>query len=384
MIDQRSPLARSATKSLKRSLLLLKSFALAISLVCSQSCYAAASSSAGTVTKSVRWHPGNYLLMLTHNSTAEIQAALPAGTKFRGIQKQYNWNDLEKPDGFHFEQIGDDLQTLRQLNKHLIVQLQYKAFFTTNGVPNSCCPKNLRGSAKPSGGYYSGTYVTKTGSLDPAIWDPAVTARLRILYKALANYLNSNKDVQALEAVCLSETSVSQTAEAMGADVMPYNSDAYATNLSYGFRELNHDLPHTVVIQYTNFGVGRDIVDQVVQLEKTYGVGLGGPDLNPVNPGLQAPNGVYQQYMNLAGDRSHPNAIPMGTAVQPMDTELAPEITYKFGKNTLHLNYIFWLNKPGYIDQVISFLSDPQKVPQSDAAGGLDARYPSSTCPFLF
>jgi hypothetical protein len=167
--------------------------------------------------------------------------------------------------------------------------------------------------------------------------------------------------------------------------VMPYSSDAYIANLSYGFRELNYDLPHTVVIQYTNFGVGLEEVPPIVQLEKASGVGLGGPDLNPVgNPGLQAPRGVYQQYINLAGDQSRPNAIPMGTAVQPLDTGTAPEQTYLFGKNTLHLNYIFWLNKSGYIDQVTQVLSDKKIVSQSDAAGGLDARYPSSTSPYLY
>jgi hypothetical protein len=382
MFNQIYQLHRSATQSLKKSLSVLKISALATFLVWSQSCYATASSSTGT--KSVRWHPGNYLLMLNHSSAAEIDAALSAGPKFRGIQKQYVWKDLERPDGFHFEEIGADLQTLRQSNKHLIIQLQCKAFFSTGGVPNSSCPANLRGSAKPGGGYYSGTYLTETHSLDPVIWDPAVTARMRYLYQALAAYLNSNKDVQALEAVCLSETSVSQTPEAMGSDVMPYSSDAYAKQLYYGFRELSDDLPHTVVIQYTNFGVGRDIVDQVVQLEKASGVGLGGPDLNPFgNRGLQAPNGVYQQYINLAGNQSRPNTIPMGTAVQPLDTDPTPEQTYLFGKNTLHLNYIFWLDKSGYVDRVTRMLSDPKIVPQSDAAGGLDSRYPSSTSPYL-
>jgi hypothetical protein len=209
-----------------------------------------------------------------------------------------------------------------------------------------------------------------------------VTARLRYLYKALAEYLNSNANVRALEAVCLSETAVSQDADAMP-DVMPYSTDAYATYLSYGFRELNYDLPHTVVIQYTNFGIGFDVVAPVVQLEKAAGVGLGGPDLNPGNPGIQAPRGVYQQYIDLAGDQYRPNAIPLGTAVQPLDTVLPPEQTYLFGKNTLHLNYIFWLNKSGYIDQVTKMLSDPTTVPQDEAAGGLDYRYPSSTRPYL-
>jgi hypothetical protein len=384
MINQISSLCRPATRPLKRKLPLLKIVTLALALLGSQSCYAISSAGAGT--KSVRWHPGNYVLVANHATSSDITSALNAGPRFRGIQKQYLWSDLERPDGFHFEEIGADLQTLRQSNKHLILQLQCKAFFVaSDGRPNSSCPANLRGSAKPGGnGYYSGTYITKTGSLDPVIWDPAVTARMRYLYKALSQYLNANANVQALEAVCLSETAVSQdpNSKAMS-NVMPYSSDAYATYLSYGFRELNDDLPHTVVIQYTNFGVGMDIVAPIVQLEKASGVGLGGPDLNPGNPGIQAPRGVYQQYINLAGDQSRPNAIPMGTAVQPPDTGPPPEQTYLFGKNTLHLNYIFWLNKSGYIDQVTRMLSDPSIVPQSDAAGGLDSRYPSSTSQYL-
>jgi len=368
---------------LKMSLSLLKTSALVFSLLSSQACYAPAISSAGAATKSVRWHPGNYVLVWPHTTTGEIDAVLKNGPKFRGIQKAYLWNDLERPDGYHFDEIGADLQTLRKSNKHLIIQLQYKAFGTTGGQPNSACPANLRGSAKPGGGYYAGTYTTVTGSTDPAIWDPAVTTRLRALYQALCRYLNSNANVQALEAVCLSETAVSQDPSAMPG-VMPYTSDAYAANLSYGFRELNNDLPHTVVIQYTNFGVGMDIVSQVVQMEKASGVGLGGPDLDPFgHPGIQPPRGVYQQYINLAGNQSRPNPMPFGTAVQPQDTDPAPEQTYLFGKNTLHLNYIFWLNKAGYIAQVNQMLSDPKVVLQSDAAGGLDARYPSCMSPYL-
>ncbi len=372
---------RPTRQTIKKSLSCLETLALVLSLLWSQSYCAPAIAYAGAVTKSVRWHPGNYVLFVDNATANEINSALQAGPKFRGIQKMYLWSDLERPDGYHFEEIGNDLQTLRQANKHLIIQLQYKAFGTTSGKPRTSCPANLRGSARP-GGHYAGTYLTKTGSLDPAIWDPAVTARLRILYKALAAYLNSNSDVRALEAVCLSETAVSQDADAMP-DVMPYSTDAYATNLSYGFRELSYDLPHTVVIQYTNFGTGFDVVAPVVQLEKAAGVGLGGPDLNPDNPGIQAPRGVYQQYIDLAGDQSRPNAIPMGTAVQPLDTFNPPAKTYLFGKNTLHLNYIFWLNKPGYIDQVTQMLSDPTIVSQSDAAGGLDSRYPSSASPYL-
>lgn len=382
MLNQIFSLHRPTTRSLKQSLSLPKTLALALSLLWSQSCYAPAISSAGAVTKSVRWHPGNYLLMLGRPTTGEINSALSANPKFRGLQKEYFWNDLERPDGYHFEEIGADLQNLRKSSKHLIIQLQYRAFGTSGGRPRSYCPANLRGSAKPGGGYYGGTYLTKTGSIDPVIWDPAVTTRLRYLYKALGQFVNSNANAQALEAVCLSETSVSQDPQHMP-DVMPYNSDAYATNLSDGFRELSYDLPHTVVIQYTNFGEGFDIVAPLVQLEKASGVGLGGPDLDPNNQGLQAPHGVYKQYIALAGDRYRPNAIPMGTAVQPQDTVLAPEQTYKFGKDTLHLNYIFWLNKPGFIDQVTRMLSDPRIVPQSDAAGGLDSRYPSSTSPYL-
>lgn len=379
------PRYQSTTKPLKRTFLVAKTFALVLSLLLSQSCFEPTAAATSTVTKSVRWHPGHYLLVFKDTDGSDITASLRDHPKFRGIQKQYCWDDLEKPDGFHFEEIGADLKTLRQLNKHLILQLQCKAFFTTaDGKPNSSCPANLRGSAKPGGGYYSGTYVTRTGSLGPVIWDPAVTARMRTLYRELAKYLNANPNVAALEAVCLSETAVSQDPDAMGSNVMPYSTDAYANNLSYGFRELSSALPNTVVIQYTNFGVGYDIIERIVQLEKAAGVGLGGPDLDPFgHTAIQAPRGVYQQYINLAGDWSRPNAIPMGTAVQMGDTDPTPEQTYLFGKNTLHLNYIFWIKKSGYIDNVTRMLSDPKIVPQNDPAGGLDSRYPSSTSPYL-
>lgn len=342
----------------------------------------ATSTVSGVSSKAVRWHPGHYVLVPTNASTSEIQSQLNACPKFRGIQKEYLWNQLENNGAWHFESISQDLKTLRLMNKHLVIQLQCKSFGVgPNHQPSTACPSNLRGSAKAGGGYYSGVYKTSTGSLDPAIWDGAVTARMKLLYKALATYLNADPNVQALEAVCLSETAVSSTAQLIAASgAKQYLPTDYLTNLTDGFKELSADLPHTVVIQYTNFSVD---YGQLVTNEKNNAVGLGGPDLDPTgHPSLQAPRGAYQQYLNMKGDQTHPNAIPMGVAVQSEDygEGNTPAHTYTFGKDTLHLNYIFWLHSPAYIGQVIQMLNN---LPQGDPAGGLDARYPASTTPYL-
>ncbi|HMY52450.1 MAG TPA: hypothetical protein PK671_05835, partial [Candidatus Obscuribacter sp.] len=54
--------------------------------------------------------------------------------------------------------------------------------------------------------------------------------------------------------------------------------------------------------------------------------------------------------------------------------------TLRFAQQ-LKLNYVFWIQRSGYIEIVEEVLKDPSVVKQSDPAGGLVARYPLSVLP---
>lgn len=110
---------------------------------------------------------------------------------------------------------------------------------------------------------------------------------------------------------------------------------------------------------------------------------MGGPDINLYSRGLNDPKaGVYQYYDSLAG------YVPLGAAVQSQDYTYSKgekydgefetpsvEQIYRFGKDRLHLNYIFWLIKPGYFEKVMVMMNRAD-FPK-DAAGGLNAELPS-------
>ena len=79
--------------------------------------------------------------------------------------------------------------------------------------------------------------------------------------------------------------------------------------------------------------------------------------------------------------------MPLGAAVQQNDYtqkvafrgspgETTIKEIYEFGRNKLHLNYIFWGVRRGYFEKVQALLADPT-FPQ-DPAGGLASEFPQS------
>ena len=333
--------------------------------------------------KAAEWHPGHYLYI----GTAGIDGSkFSLSSKFRGVEKLYTWEQLEPSEGnYQFGAIHSDLQTLKRLNKHLIVQFQAKAFGHSGSRPNNCTPSDLKGSQKAGGGQFRGTYVNGTGALDPVFWDPAVRARLHRLYVHLGQYLSADANASALESVCLSESAVSQSPQNLSTqNIFTYSEAAYIAALTDGFTALNAALQHATVIQYTNFissGAGESAaLRSLVSNERAAGVGLGGPDLCPPqygHPSMQAPNGVYGLFPGQS------NAIPLGIAVQSSDAVGEPQVTFRFGRDQLKLNYIYWLDRSGYIEQVAAMLNNSNVVPTGDPAGGLNSRYPASITPLL-
>ncbi|MCX7016337.1 MAG: glycoside hydrolase, partial [Candidatus Sumerlaeota bacterium] len=145
-----------------------------------------------------------------------------------------------------------------------------------------------------------------------------------------------------------------------------------------GMIAMKKAFPHTVVIQYTNFP--REALEDLTRFQSENGVGLGGPDIRPYDlTGVGNPQtGIFRLYPRVEG------VAPLGAAVQssdyvmkrkggPFDPTPVNEI-YEFSRDTLHLNYIFWLNKKGYFEKVVEMMNDPS-FPK-DPAGGLNAELP--------
>jgi hypothetical protein len=164
------------------------------------------------------------------------------------------------------------------------------------------------------------------------------------------------------------------------ANAMAYTADKYTRSVEAGMQALKDAFPHTVVMQYVN--MPPESIQPLSEYAKAHRIGFGGPDIYPFDPVLNDPQrGVYRLYAALAG------AVPLGAAVQQNDYtqrgafrgppgETPVKEIYEFGRDKLHLNYIFWGTRRGYFEKVQALLDDPS-FPK-DPAGGLDARYPAS------
>ena len=92
-------------------------------------------------------------------------------------------------------------------------------------------------------------------------------------------------------------------------------------------------------------------------------------------------SGAYRLYALLSG------IVPLGAAVQQNDYtqkaafrgpagETPVKEIYGFGRDKLHLNYIFWATRPGYFDKVLAMMAAPS-FPK-DPVGGLDSNVPTA------
>ena len=352
-----------------KSLLGLGAIVLAIS-ACASDLKAAGDTAKTPLAKGVKWHPGHYMMVKTAATQKEY-----VHPSFLGIQKFYYWKNLEPAQGrYDFSEIKSDLAFLGKHGKRLVIQIQTKAFGEGANVAPACL-KNPE--------FGGGLYKTTTGSYNPVIWNDKVNARLLALYRALGKEFNSDP---YLEAVVIPETAPSSSI-ARGTPqpgVEPFTIRKFVDALKIGMKTLKDAFLNTVVIQYTNFPP--EALQELTDYQKEIGVGLGGPDIRPYDTGLSGSSkGVYRFYPQLSG------IVPLGTAVQsedyvrktrkgPLDPTPVNEI-YEFGRDKLHLNYIFWLDKPRYFDKVEAMMKSPW-FPK-DPAGGLDARCPKTIAPRL-
>ena len=314
----------------------------------------------------VKWHPGHYSLV----SDEKVPREQYIQGKFLGLQKKYSWKTLEpQKDQYDFSEIKSDLDYLQKHGKRLVIQLQTKDF----GQDNTNAPPYLNSKE-----FNGGLYRTSTGSLNPVIWNEKVAERIEALYKALGKAFDKEP---FLEAVVIPETAVSSDIQRKDQEgIEHFTNEKYAGALKKQMKVLKEAFPSTVVIQYTNFP--KEVLKDLTDFQKDNCIGLGGPDINLYAKGLNDPRtGIYQYYDSLAG------SVPLGAAVQAQDYSYSktnrypagfvkPTVqqTFNFAKDSLHLNYIFWLISPAYFNKVIDMMDSPD-FPK-DAAGGLDARLP--------
>jgi len=349
-------------------------------------------STTAATSKSARWHPGNYILLGFGSSDENVKYWLNYSPLFRGVQVTYKWKDLEpSKNQYDFSSIKRHMQLAKNAHKYLWVQIQYKGF---SANPYEVCPTYLVGSPKPGGGNYSAffTFPKQSGQLakQPALWDPAVEARVEALLSRMGEALSADPNISALEGVNTPESTNPGKPEvvAQQPNVMPVDKDRSNQHIIDRAKAFNKSFPHTQVICFMN-GImpTASVPDNRAMVTKLIpeGIGFGGPDLRRWDSNLVGK--VYSQCPFLAGKVSMGFAVQWTDTMHPSkggalvnDTIENVRDTYALAKE-LGLNYVFWQNRPGYINLVQQHLNSPEiKV---DPAGGLVKKYPASLTPYL-
>jgi len=279
-----------------------------------------------------------------------------------GAQLKYTWRELEpERDRYEFGPLLNDLAFLERHGKHLFVQLQDVSFSEEVLVPDYLRTDPAFGGGVARKYEYEGDDESKA-QFDGWVarrWDPAVRARFIKLLEALGREVDGR-----IEGLSLPETSVG-FGESGKLHPARFTYKNYAAGVKAIMTAARKAFPRSCVIQYANFMPGEWLpwtdhgyLRGIYAHAESIGVGVGGPDLLPHRKGQQ--NHSYP----LIAARSE--VIPAGVAVQDGNLEAKDPTTgkrvtvaelYRFAKDRLRLDYIFWgTQEPYYSEDILPYI----------------------------
>ncbi len=338
----------------------------------------------GTVTAQVsgdgvKWHPGHYMVLVGQASPSymeQIYTELQQTPALRGVVVRFGWGELENAKGvYDFSKIDNLLTELATRKKRLIILLELKA--SSSDAEQVIVPNYLETATYEGGKYaFSNQHLGSTVGYGIKLWNSSVQDRKSNLIRALGNRFNSHP---YFEGIGFTET-------AMGQPVKPISSgtkDTYYKNLLNVNKQARTSFPNTMTFQYLNFP--RNIIAPYVDSFKNTGTALGCPDVFLEEPGLlfkgtqNSPAGVYSYYPKLSGtlplvvQAEHANYLNTkwdNSGYKPTVSQLL-----NFARDTLDVNYIFWVRIPGYYPKVLEMLNFTAQ--KSTPTGGLKAACPT-------
>jgi hypothetical protein len=305
--------------------------------------------------------PGNYIFF-GRDRERIAEAIFLENKNVAGAQLKYTWRELEpERDRYELGPLLEDLAFLEKHGKRLFVQLQDVSF-----SENILVPDYLRTDPTFGGGVarkyeYEGDDESKA-HFDGWVarrWDPAVCARFIKLLAVIGKEVDGR-----IEGLNLPETSIG-FGESPKLHPAGFTYKAYVDGVKAIMSGARKAFPRSCVIQYANFmpgewlpGNDKGYLRAVYAHAAQIGLGVGGPDLLPYRKGQ-----MNHSYPLIAARGS---TIRAGVAVQdgnladknPTTGERAtvPQL-YRFAKDRLHLDYIFWgTEEPYYSKEVLPFI----------------------------
>ena len=331
--------------------------------------------------KSLLYFPAIVLLFIWSGLSAQIKnfvfigmdrdrlkdTSILGSPLFDGVQVAYSWRQLEpQKDLFDFRMIREDLALLKKYHKKLFIQLQDVSFSPKN-IP---APAYLLNDPAYGGGvnkqyHFTNENETEFSEAGWAIrrWDTTVQKRLHKLYRELGEDFDGS-----IEGINTAETSVDFGKGPLHPPGFSFQRymDATTENIA----ALKYAFPHSPVIVYANFMPGGLMpFEDSIYLSTIYhfawknNIGVGGPDLLPYKPG-QMRNSygfIRESYLKVWSGVSVQDGAQEYINPKTQQKITAAEI-YQFGKDYLHLDYIFWgTEEPFFHSKVIPFLLSVKK-----------------------
>jgi hypothetical protein len=326
---------------------------LATSILRAQLCRPDSAAEASAVAR-----PANYIFFnRDHDHVAD--ASFLTNDGISGAQLTYTWRELEpERDRYDLRPLRDRLAFLQRHGKRLVVQLQDVSFSDRILVPNYLTMDTaFHGGAARK---YEGDKEAdpRFGGWVARRWDPAVRARFFKLLETLGHEFDGR-----VEAIVLPETAIGVGIPSLRPSGFTF--DGYVAGIKEITRAAKRAFPRSCVIIYANFMPGewlpetdKGYLRAVYAYADSVGAGVGGPDLLPHRRGQ-----LNHSYPLIAARR---RGIIAGVAVQDGNlaqlnpetgTRVTVEELFRFGKERLRLDFIFWgTEEPYYSTDVLPYL----------------------------
>jgi hypothetical protein len=281
-----------------------------------------------------------------------------------GAQLKYRWQELEPDrDRYDLRPVLEDLAFLERHGKKLFVQLQDVSF--EEAIVN--VPDYLRSDPEFGGGVarqYSFEDDDETVPIAEGWvarrWDPVVRARFIKLLQVLGQELDGR-----IEGLSLPETSVG-FGESGELHPPGFTFEGYFQGVKILMAAARDAFGRSQVVQYANFmpgewlpGNDHGYLRGVYEHADDIGAGVGGPDL--------LPHRRWQQIHSYALISTRGANTVAGVAVQWGNLEdrnpttgerVTVDELYKYAKEHLRLDYIFWgTQEPYYSSEILPYLN---------------------------
>ena len=288
--------------------------------------------SATAYTTTRKFHPGHYTALLYSNRDQRYmdEAARQPGTV--GIIKRYRWRELETSQGtYNLAGIQADLNWAQAYGMQLIIMIEDKTFKLERANPaylDTLAPRN-------SGGGYS-----------TLRFHPTVVTRYKALVTALGQRFDGHPN---FEGIAQQETALSLDSATL--NQYAYTPEKYRDALIASLGHALTVMPRSRVFWYQNYLVrNQSYIGAVANALGPKGLVMAGPDVLPDNQTLvEMSYPFFRQFygkMHLAIQAEDICYKHLHATSGYATKYWTPAELFRYARDTLHVDYMFWVRIP--------------------------------------